>query len=238
MSKGPQSKEHRERSQPAARSRLGLLEKHKDYVKRARDYHSKQKRIKALQLKASLKNPDEFYMAMQSKQTKKGVHRETTGKALPTATVKLLKSQDLAYVTMTKRLNESKLAKLQADVAVKMADSTERKHFRFVEDAQELKSVKSEKPVEIDFEAMLTNAENVESECEASEGEVEDVSPITEESKAIQEWKVREERVRQLALAEKQLMTTRHLMGNGRRFKVGTDEYGMPIYRWATQRKK
>ena len=39
----------KERSQPAKRAKLGLLEKHKDYVKRARDFNSKKRRLRALQ---------------------------------------------------------------------------------------------------------------------------------------------------------------------------------------------
>ena len=63
---------YKERSQPAARvkSGAGLLEKHKDYVLRARAYHSKEKRIKALQEKARFRNPDEFYFKMDSTKTK------------------------------------------------------------------------------------------------------------------------------------------------------------------------
>ena len=38
---------HKERAQPAARAKFGLLEKHKDYVERAKDFHRKENTIKA-----------------------------------------------------------------------------------------------------------------------------------------------------------------------------------------------
>lgn len=63
-------REHRERPQPEARQHLGLLEKHKDYVKRARAHHSKRDRIVALKRRAELRNKDEFYHGMSSAKTK------------------------------------------------------------------------------------------------------------------------------------------------------------------------
>lgn len=60
---------HKERSQLAHRSKLGLLEKHKDYVLRARDYHSKRERITNLRRKAADKNKDEFYFGMVNQRT-------------------------------------------------------------------------------------------------------------------------------------------------------------------------
>jgi hypothetical protein len=47
-----------------------VLEKHKDYVLRAKDYHSKQERLKAFREKAYFKNPDEFYFKMINSKTK------------------------------------------------------------------------------------------------------------------------------------------------------------------------
>lgn len=60
---------HKERSQLAHRSRLGILEKHKDYVLRARDYHSKKDRITRLRQKAAERNKDEFYYGMTRQKT-------------------------------------------------------------------------------------------------------------------------------------------------------------------------
>ena len=63
---------YKERSQPAARAGLGLLEKHKDYKLRAQDYHKKQDALNTLREKAAFKNPDEFYFKMASTKTVDG----------------------------------------------------------------------------------------------------------------------------------------------------------------------
>jgi len=46
---------HKERSQPSWRKKLGLLEKHKDYVIRAKDYNKKKAYLNTLKVKASEK---------------------------------------------------------------------------------------------------------------------------------------------------------------------------------------
>jgi hypothetical protein len=68
---------HKERSQLSHRQRFGILEKHKDYVLRARDYHSKKDRIKRLREKAADRNKDEFYFGMNRERTEvcDSVHR-------------------------------------------------------------------------------------------------------------------------------------------------------------------
>jgi U3 small nucleolar RNA-associated protein 11 len=65
-----QRRNHKERGQPRSRQKYGILEKHKDYVLRAKDYHSKQERLKAFREKAYFKNPDEFYFKMINSKTK------------------------------------------------------------------------------------------------------------------------------------------------------------------------
>ncbi|KIJ29335.1 hypothetical protein M422DRAFT_214984 [Sphaerobolus stellatus SS14] len=108
---------HKERSQLGHRARLGILEKHKDYVKRARDYHSKQDRIKKLREKASLRNKDEFYFGMVNSKTKGGVHVKDRGnQALPTDFVKILKTQDENYVRSVRQAGRKKIDKLKAQL--------------------------------------------------------------------------------------------------------------------------
>ena len=81
-----QRREHRERAQPRARAGLGLLEKHKDYKLRAKNFHSKEKRLASMRGKAALRNPDEFYFRMVSTETKVRGRVGTFGSGLPDAT--------------------------------------------------------------------------------------------------------------------------------------------------------
>ncbi|KAL6298684.1 small-subunit processome [Sparassis latifolia] len=90
---------HKERSQLSHRARFGILEKHKDYVLRARDYHSKQDRLNLLKRKAADRNKDEFYFAMTRQKTDRGVHVQERGnQVLPVDIVKVLKTQDENYL--------------------------------------------------------------------------------------------------------------------------------------------
>lgn len=51
---------HKERHQLSHRQHLGLLEKKKDYVQRAKNYHQKKDYLKSLEEKTRLRNEDEF----------------------------------------------------------------------------------------------------------------------------------------------------------------------------------
>ncbi|WWC70004.1 uncharacterized protein I206_103948 [Kwoniella pini CBS 10737] len=110
---------HKERSQPLHRAKLGLLEKHKDYVHRAKDYKSKQDRIKKLKEKAAFKNKDEFYFGMIKNQTKNGIASADRGnKSLDTDLVKILKSQDLGYIRVQIAKDEKKIRELRTSLEI------------------------------------------------------------------------------------------------------------------------
>ncbi|GAA6016091.1 hypothetical protein JCM10207_004440 [Rhodosporidiobolus poonsookiae] len=112
-----QKRQHRERSQPAHRQKLGLLEKHKDYVKRARDFHSKEDRIQKLREKAAGRNKDEFYFGMIKARTKKGVHIQSRGnEPLPQDLVTVLKSQDAGYIRSQVAMEQGRVERLQVQL--------------------------------------------------------------------------------------------------------------------------
>jgi len=143
---------HKERAQPRARASLGILEKKKDYKVRAEDYHRKRDRLDAMQRKASMRNPDEFYFGMTNSQVQTAsgrqqqLHRKTAAAEQkeferrvggPDA-IRLMKEQDLRYVRMQAQVDRKKIEKLQASLhylddgdgggdIIRNGDSTSRK---------------------------------------------------------------------------------------------------------------
>ncbi|KAF8846172.1 u3 small nucleolar RNA-associated protein 11 [Paxillus ammoniavirescens] len=105
---------HKERSQLSNRAKYGVLEKHKDYVLRARDYHSKQDRLNRLRQKAADRNKDEFYFAMKNEKTAEGVHAKDRGNvAIPMDMVKLLKTQDEGYIRTMRAVGLKKIDRIK-----------------------------------------------------------------------------------------------------------------------------
>ena len=127
-------KAHKERSQPSSRKHLGLLEKKKDYIERARDFQRKVGRIKDLKKKVLEKNPDEFYYGMLKASTKGGVHEAKRDDGMDTlshAEIRLMKDQDLTYLHMKQSVDERRAGKLQKDLHL-MLDKPMNKHKIFV----------------------------------------------------------------------------------------------------------
>lgn len=136
---------HKERSQPRSRQHLGILEKKKDYKKRAEDYHRKEDRIKAMQEKAAMRNPDEFYFGMNTSRVKDGKHVSLSAeeaRKLPPEMIQLMKDQDLSYIRMQKQKDIKRAERLQASLHMLEATKEEqggskRKHTVFVESQEQ-----------------------------------------------------------------------------------------------------
>ncbi|KAG7292465.1 Small subunit (SSU) processome component [Staphylotrichum longicolle] len=119
-----QRRSHRERAQPLERERLGLLEKKKDYQKRAKDYNKKKAVLKSLRQKAADRNEDEFYFGMMSrkgpgaaitrgKAYTGNVDGDRGNKAMDVDTVRLLKTQDLGYIRTMRNVAAKELRELE-----------------------------------------------------------------------------------------------------------------------------
>ncbi|KAL9440609.1 hypothetical protein AB3S75_019305 [Citrus x aurantiifolia] len=90
---------HKERAQPQSRKKFGRLEKHKDYVVRAKAYHKKEETIWRLKEKAAFRNPDEFYFKMIKTKTVDGVHGlESQANKYTQEELMLMKTQDIGYI--------------------------------------------------------------------------------------------------------------------------------------------
>ena len=134
-----QRRSHRERAQPLERKRLGLLEKHKDYSLRAKDWNKKKATLQSLREKAAERNEDEFSYKMISRGAGPGTaltrgsdekrDRHWTGtvdgnrgnKALPVAAVRLLKTQDTGYLRTVRSVLVKELAQLEQRAAMAKA---------------------------------------------------------------------------------------------------------------------
>ncbi|KAL1879974.1 hypothetical protein VTK73DRAFT_6554 [Phialemonium thermophilum] len=124
MRNAVQRRAHRERAQPLERQRLGLLEKHKDYALRAKDFNKKKAQLKSLRQKAAERNEDEFYFGMVSRSgpssfVSKGkrwtgtVDGDRGNKALDVDTVRLLKTQDIGYIRTVRNVVAKEVRVLQ-----------------------------------------------------------------------------------------------------------------------------
>jgi U3 small nucleolar RNA-associated protein 11 len=136
---------HKERAQPRARKHLGLLEKKKDYVRRARDFHFKSDLLNKMRERASMRNPDEFYFGMKNAEVKNGRHskllqvqNKEREDEIGAGAVRIMKNQDLSYIRMQKQKDLKKVERMQSNLHD--LETPKGSHIIFVEDVKAAKS--------------------------------------------------------------------------------------------------
>ncbi|KAF9606578.1 hypothetical protein IFM89_026840 [Coptis chinensis] len=134
---------HKERSQPEARRKFGFLEKHKDYVERAKAFHKKEDTLRKLKEKASFRNPDEFYYKMIKSKTVGGVHKsESDTKQYTHEELVLMKTQDSGYVFQKIQSEKKKIEKLNS-MLHSLDSQLTNKHIYYAEDRFVLPALRS-----------------------------------------------------------------------------------------------
>ncbi|KAK7283148.1 hypothetical protein RIF29_12465 [Crotalaria pallida] len=125
---------HKERSQPSSRKKFGLLEKHKDYVVRAKAYHAKENTLRKLREKAANRNQDEFYFKMIRTKTVDGIHKpESDANKYTQEELMLMKTQDIGYVLSKVQSERKKIEKLTATLH-SIDNQPSNNHVYFAED--------------------------------------------------------------------------------------------------------
>lgn len=238
---------HLERPQPTKRHKLGYLEKHKDYVKRAKDFHRKEDTIKKLQRKAYFKNEDEFAFAMKSNFTKGGKMKANVKDShLQLDELRLADSQDVKYINMREQIDK-KAARKRGENLHFLDAERPNKHTIFVDEDDGAPSSRGLKTFDVaahfdTHPALLSRKANrltkqqLETQTFADSDELD-----LEKRQAYRELLHRQERAQKLGRVREDLERRQHLRGKGRRMKVkdADKEKDRPAQnKWFPERKK
>ena len=143
---------YRERGQLAARQHLGILEKKKDFQKRAKDFKQKTNVIKNLSMKAQMRNPDEFYHKMRYMRKKEdtgeiqflsgGLNTKNKQEKVDQAKQrKIHENQDIALVNMRVKIEAKKAERIQKNLHLIDFEKADTR-IQFVSDISQIKDAK------------------------------------------------------------------------------------------------
>lgn len=242
---------HKERAQPSDRKKFGLLEKHKDYIERSKDFKKKKKTIETLRKKASERNPDEFYFRMHNSQVVNGKHQDKSTKKLDKETVDLLKTQDLAYIFHKKAVDDKKIEKLKQNLQL-IGDVNPRSHRIFVENERQLEAFDpashfSTLPELVDRNYNRIHVNQLEKCADPNSFSVDISGKKRKKSAEMDEIQKRSKRSKKLTTALSELSLQRNLArGKGTVIKstvtktIGANqrEKEMTVYKWKRQRSR
>lgn len=237
---------HKERSQPSHRKKLGLLEKHSDYVERANDFKKKRGIINTLKRKTQERNPDEFYFKMNVSEVQNGKHvlLAERNKSLDHDTVQLLKTQDAGYVTHKRAVNDKKVERMKE--SLHLVGAVLPRHKVFVESQEEVASFDIAKHFDT-LPELVPRAYNRPRVGDLDEHAASSASASVHKAvnKAMgatyAELSSRVQRSEKISKAADELQLQRHLMGKGSKRKMtivgeGGDE--KVVYKWKRQRSR
>jgi U3 small nucleolar RNA-associated protein 11 len=233
---------HRERGQPAARKHLGLLEKHKDYTLRARDYNKKKNYLKVLHEKARNRNPDEFYYRMINEKLQDGRHviPQEEEKFTPEQ-LKLMKTQDLKYVEMKCHVERKKIERLGSGLHL-LSDTPSNTHTIFVDTAEEVANFSPAKHFDTLPEMVSRSYNRPTSQqlnAAPSDHTPEMLEKATRKSDAsYRELKQRIHRSKQLLRLAQKMKTQKNLMAKGQKWRIRGDDVTPRTYIWKKERKR
>ncbi|XP_010512355.1 PREDICTED: probable U3 small nucleolar RNA-associated protein 11 [Camelina sativa] len=216
---------HKERSQPQARKKFGLREKHKDYVIRAKAYHKKQDTLKILRQKAAFKNPDEFNFKMINSKTERGNHRpKDEVNKYSAEELMIMKTQDIGYVFQKWQSEKNKIDKLTSSLQCTEGQSS-RRHVYYAEDREEARELESESRSRSDISAR---------------GIPRDIKKKMDRS--YRDLEARRSRANNLEKLYADMSMQKELQKKGRKRKLREDEIlnpnGKPVYKWRADRKR
>ncbi|RDY05360.1 putative U3 small nucleolar RNA-associated protein 11 [Mucuna pruriens] len=217
---------HKERPQPSSRKKFGLLEKHKDYVQRAKAFHKKEDTLRKLREKAANRNQDEFYFKMVRTRTVDGVHRpESEANKYTQEELMLMKTQDMGYILQKVQSERKKVERLAASLH-STDNQPANKHVFFAEDREEAKELQSQYQ---------------KSEIPPTSGDIPaGISRKTAQS--YRELEARRTRLGQLEKIYMDMAMQKELQKNGRKRKLTEDEIvcptTKPVYKWRAERKR
>lgn len=241
-------KTHRERHQPENRKHLGLLEKKKDYVARAKDYQEKQQTLKLLRKRALNKNPDEFYFHMINSKIHAGIHKEKRKhKEYTPEQIHLMETQDIRYIAYKRNLEAKKIDRLQSELhMIDAANETKNKHIFFVDGSEEIKNFDIAKKLDT-HPALLSRRTNRPKLSRLKDMKLPEIDENSlkrierSKHKAYQELHKRINRERELTIIQQKLEIERALkdkkVTKPKLVKKGSKD-SAPVYKWTYERKR
>nr|KYP47910.1 putative U3 small nucleolar RNA-associated protein 11 [Cajanus cajan] len=217
---------HKERSQPSSRKKFGLLEKHKDYVQRAKAFHKKEDTLRKLREKAANRNQDEFYFKMVRTKTVDGVHiPESEANKYTEEELMLMKTQDMGYILQKLQSERKKIERLTASLH-SIDNQPSNKHVFFAEDREEAKELQAQYPKSV----IPLSSDDIPASIKRKT------------TQSYRELEARRNRFSQLEKIYMDMAMQKELQKNGKKRKLSEDEIvcptTKPVYKWRAERKR